>query len=89
MSIAILVFLQIFNSKFVSLCDDEVIEVSSDESTSGCKADSEEDIGLQNALCESFNENRYVHYHAHDTALQSLQLINHRHLGEANVSMCL
>ena len=61
-------FSHICNSKFVSLSDDEVIEVSSDESTSGCKGDSEEDIGLQNALCESFNENRYVHSHAHNTA---------------------
>ena len=40
-------FLHICNSKFVSFCDDDVIEGSSDESTSGCKADSEEDIGLQ------------------------------------------
>ena len=43
------------NSKFVSICNDEMIEVSSDES---CKADSEEDVGLQNTVCESLHEHR-------------------------------
>lgn len=33
--------------------------MSSDESTSGGKPD-EKDVGLQNALCESYNDNRYV-----------------------------
>lgn len=32
--------------------------MSSDESTSGGKPD-EEDVGLQNALCVSYNDNRY------------------------------
>ena len=32
--------------------------MSSDESNSGGKPD-EEDVGLQNALCESYNDNRY------------------------------
>ena len=47
-------------SKFISLYNDEVIELSSDESLSGCKADPEEDLGLQSALCASLKEQRYI-----------------------------